>query len=384
MRILIWNARGLGDDDKNETIQKTLLEANADFICLQETKLTEISVFKARNFLPPRLTEFVYQPSEGASAGLIIAWNPKNHCVQVIDSRKHAITVAVQASSDDTFFTLTNVYAPCDHGERTLFFDEIKQLQNDIAGPWMLAGDYNIYRYASKKNNSNINWGAMDELNAWINDLELMDIDIANSKFTWPNKRREPTLVKLDRILINLNWSQNFLHSECRTLLRQTSDHKPILLDTANTTPKTTCFRYEDYWLQNVELVAITKDKLTRGTRNMEIATRINHRLRMIRAATRAWLKSNTNQKIIRANLGHTILFFDTVEEWRTLNNYEYALRLVCTEKLQYMNLEESKHWRRRAKIKWCTLGDENTIFFHNMATYRYRKSKIKVLCHNQ
>jgi exonuclease III len=77
MRILIWNARGLGDDDKNETIQKTLHEANADFICLQETKLTEILVFKARNFLPPRLTEFVYQPSEGASAGLIIAWNPK-------------------------------------------------------------------------------------------------------------------------------------------------------------------------------------------------------------------------------------------------------------------------------------------------------------------
>jgi hypothetical protein len=130
----------------------------------------------------------------------------------------------------------------------------------------VLAGDYNIYIYASEKNNSNINWGAINEFNAWINDLELMDIDIANSKFTWSNKRREPTLVKLDRILINLNWSQKFLHSECRTLLRQTSDHKPILLDTANTTPKTTCFRYEDYWLQNDELVAITRDKLARGT----------------------------------------------------------------------------------------------------------------------
>jgi hypothetical protein len=106
------------------------------------------------------------------------------------------------------------------------------------------------------------------------------------------------------------------------------------LLDTANTTPKTTCFRYEDYWLQNADLVAITRDKLARGTRNMEIATRLNHRLRMSRAATRAWLKNNRSQKIIRANLGHTILFFDTVEEWRTLNNYEFALRLVCSEKL--------------------------------------------------
>jgi hypothetical protein len=156
------------------------------------------------------------------------------------------------------------------------------------------------------------------------------------------------------------------------------------MLDTANRTPRTTCFRYEDYWFQNAELVAITRNMLARGTRNMAIATRINHRLRTIRAATRAWLKSNRNQKIIRANLGHTILFFDTVEEWRTLSNYEFALRLVCSQKLQNLNLEESKHWRRRAKIKWCTLGDENTKFFHTMATYRYRKSKIKVLCHDQ
>jgi hypothetical protein len=51
---------------------------------------------------------------------------------------------------------------------------------------------------------------------------------------------------------------------------------------------------------------------------------------------------------------------------------------------LQILNSEESKHWRRRAIIKWCILGDENTKFFHTMATYRYRKNKIKVICHNQ
>jgi hypothetical protein len=29
-------------------------------------------------------------------------------------------------------------------------------------------------------------------------------------------------------------------------------------------------------------------------------------------------------------------------------------------------------------------LGEENTSFFHIMATYRYRKNKMKMLCHNQ
>jgi exonuclease III len=171
MRILIWNLRGLGDDVKNETIHKTLDEAKADLICLQETKLTEISVFKARKFLPARFTEFVYQPSDGASTGLLIAWSPKEYKVELMDSRKHAITVKVESNSDDTNFVLTNVYAPCDHGDRSMFFSEIKQLQLAITCPWVLAGDYNIYRYISEKNNNNINWAAMDEFNAWINDL---------------------------------------------------------------------------------------------------------------------------------------------------------------------------------------------------------------------
>jgi hypothetical protein len=165
-----------------------------------------------------------------------------------------------------------------------------------------------------------------------------MDIDIANSKYTWSNKRREPTLVKLDRVLVNIGWSQKFMHSEYRTFLRQTSDHKPVMLDTANKTPKTKCFRYEDYWLHNEELVAITRERLARGTRNMGIATKINHRLWIIRAATRAWVKNKKSQKIVKSNICHTIQFFDAIEEWRSLTNYEFALRWVCSEKLQVLN----------------------------------------------
>jgi hypothetical protein len=142
-------------------------------------------------------------------------------------------------------------------------------------------------------------------------------------------------------------------------------------------------FRYEDYWLQVGGLVTITKERLSRGTRHMGIASKINHRLCMVRAATRAWLKDNIHRNIIRDNIMHVIQYFDAVEEWRILTDCEFALRAAYLDKLQRINSAESKHWRRRAKIKWCKLGDENTKFFHTMATCRYRKNKMKVLCHN-
>jgi exonuclease III len=166
MRLLSWNVRGLGDDSKNDTICKAIDEAKVDILCLQETKLVEITIFKARKFLPAKFTDFLYYPSDGASAGLLITWNQKDYNIQLRDSRRSALTVQVQSNSDDQNFVLTNIYAPCEHIEHSQFFSEIKHLQLTIAEPWVLAGDYNIYRYVSEKNNSNINWAAMDEFNA--------------------------------------------------------------------------------------------------------------------------------------------------------------------------------------------------------------------------
>jgi hypothetical protein len=37
--------------------------------------------------------------------------------------------------------------------------------------------------------------------------------------------------------------------------------------------------------------------------------------------------------------------------------------------------LEAKKiYWKSRAKIKWTKLGDENTKFFHTVATQQYRR----------
>jgi exonuclease III len=41
MRLLSWNARGLGDDDKNDTVCTLLNDAKVDIICIQETKLSD-------------------------------------------------------------------------------------------------------------------------------------------------------------------------------------------------------------------------------------------------------------------------------------------------------------------------------------------------------
>ena len=246
MRILSWNGQGLGDDSKNTLVYNMLLDCAADFVCIQETKLREVTKFKAAKFLPPIYTGLAVQPSEGASAGLLIAWNKKKYDGVVTEQSKHHITLAVSSTSSDEQFQITNIYAPCDSNLRTEFFGELRQLKQAITGKWMLVGDFNIYRYSYEKNNENVNWTAMSEFNDWINEMEMMDIEVANRLYTWTNKRRQPTLVRLDRVLINLLWSQFYINTECRALVKPTSDHTPLQIDTSQGTPRRKIFRYEN------------------------------------------------------------------------------------------------------------------------------------------
>jgi endonuclease/exonuclease/phosphatase family metal-dependent hydrolase len=53
---------------------------------------------------------------------------------------------------------------------------------------------------------------------------------MSGRKFTCANSRRVPTYEKLDRVLINIKWEQNFLLATVQTLSMEISDHTPLLL----------------------------------------------------------------------------------------------------------------------------------------------------------
>ena len=70
MSILSWNVQGLEDDDKCVLVRKAICDANPVIACIQETKLSAVSVFKARTFIPPRLAAFECVEADGSRGGL--------------------------------------------------------------------------------------------------------------------------------------------------------------------------------------------------------------------------------------------------------------------------------------------------------------------------
>jgi exonuclease III len=64
--MLCWNVRGLGDSNKCVVVKDIIKEANASILCIQETKVSEISFVKFNNIFPPRYTNYSILSANGS------------------------------------------------------------------------------------------------------------------------------------------------------------------------------------------------------------------------------------------------------------------------------------------------------------------------------
>ena len=72
----------------------------------------------------------------------------------------------------------------------------------------------------------------MEEFNDWCYEGEVEEARTNGIIHSWSNKNSSnPILRKLDRALINFEWSQTFPSSEVSIKAPGISDHSPVVMD---------------------------------------------------------------------------------------------------------------------------------------------------------
>jgi len=109
-------------------------------------------------------------------------------------------------------------------------------------------------RFSSDKNKKFTKNNFSDVFNHIINTYELRKLPLSGGKYTWSNNRKNPTLEKLDRILISSSWEMEFPLCNLRKIPRYLSDHNPLIVRTdlehkIGSRP----FCFETSWLQHAE-----------------------------------------------------------------------------------------------------------------------------------
>ena len=127
---------------------------------------------------------------------------------------------------------LSSVYGQKNSILKKDFWIELLNLSGLTFPFWCVGGDFNVTRRILEKLGGSRLTPNMRDFDGFIRECELIDLLLRNASLSWSNMQDSPICKRLGRFLYSNEWEQNFPQSFQEVLLRQTSDHWPIVLDT--------------------------------------------------------------------------------------------------------------------------------------------------------
>jgi hypothetical protein len=132
--------------------------------------------------------------ADGSRGGITTAWDERSLSLSSACPKTFSLTTVFASTTTDLEFTVTNVYAPSDHGLTLSFFAEMVSLHEQVRGPWLVVGDFNLIRYPHEKNNDNFDRNLAALFNGLIRDVGWFELPLTDRLYTWSNQQENPVL----------------------------------------------------------------------------------------------------------------------------------------------------------------------------------------------
>lgn len=142
--------------------------------------------------------------------GIIVMWDGRIWKGEVCCTGVHTITCKFSSKIQEYTWHRSAVYAPNDRRKREEVWWELAGARGLFYGPWVVCGDFNTVRYPSEKKNCSRVTRAMMEFSSFIEDMELVDLQLAGGDYTWRKGDKHVIAARLDRFLISVEWNENF------------------------------------------------------------------------------------------------------------------------------------------------------------------------------
>ena len=202
---MFWNVRGLGKPYRRSLVRKHVCTDNLEVVALQETIKQNFEDWEIKELAGNQVFAWLWSPSKGHSGGMMIGVNLEKLEVEDCIYENFFMGVLIRNRITNYRFWVINVYGPAQHNLSKDFLPDLSSCDN-LRLPMMMGGDFNLIRNNKERNHGAGDPRLMELFNDFIGRFQLREIFCSGNKFTWSNKQRNPTLIKLDRILVTTSW----------------------------------------------------------------------------------------------------------------------------------------------------------------------------------
>ena len=103
LRILLWNVRGANDSDKRKLRKVVIKSQKVDLVCLQETKIQEITNGIVQSLRVGRCLEWGAMNSRGVARGVVVFWDNRVLQLEELEVGNFSISCRFK-NCEDSFY----------------------------------------------------------------------------------------------------------------------------------------------------------------------------------------------------------------------------------------------------------------------------------------
>jgi hypothetical protein len=378
LRFISWNVRGLNNPQKREVVKHLLREWRCDIVCLQETKLVCIDLRMVRSLWGNQHVDWVALDATNTAGGILLMWDTR--VMQKVDVMVGLFSVSCywHGLADGFNWVCSGVYGPQSEESRQQCWEELSLVRQRWMVPWCIVGDFNAVRFPSERSGCTRYNPGMYAFSDWIDAHNLIDLPLVGGQYTWSNGTTPPSLSRIDRVLVSLDWEAHYPDVLLKLLPRPISDHHPLLVAVGGMTGGKSSFKFENMWLKEAGFV----DKIHCwwsgyefvGTPSFVLACK----LKALKEDLKKWNRETFGDIQYRKTCRmRDILDLDVKEGREGLSVEDQNLREVLKgEVIKLAHMAETS-WRQKSRALWLKEGDNNTSFFHHLANSNRRRNYL-------
>ncbi|XP_047257605.1 uncharacterized protein LOC124889670 [Capsicum annuum] len=243
-------------------------------------------------------------------------------------------------------------------------------------GPWAICGDFYICRFPSEKRDCNRNTLAMKEFSDFIEDMELIDLQLTGASYTWFKGDNHTTASRIDRILISTEWNNLFSNLKQTTFQRVTSDHVPIAFLCGQREWPKSYFKFENGWLYAEGFV----DKVKEWWSDFEFHRKSNYvlacKFKALKGKLKDWSRMEQgNLKLKKNSILNQMAEIESLLNNRALTEKETARKATLFMEYEGCLKNEEVAWRHWTF--WETISEPNRI--KEEVIFFYKKLSIEL-----